>query len=140
MLGFISWIAGFITKLIVPILLGWFVTETIMRRRFHFRYHGGFVHPYIAATGNVITLIGVFNLILDIFYCCDIRSLDFMNRAIDYFIIQNHTTIYSMIRFGLEDKPFRTKVFIGYMIVAALIAVFFIGVIISDSLEAERKI
>ena len=140
MLGFFSWIAGFITKLIIPILLVWFSTETIIKRRFHFRFHGDSLYPYIAVTGNVITFVGVFNLVLDIFYCCRIRSLDFMNRAVDYFIVRNHTTVYSMIKFGLEDKPFRTRVFIGYIITVAVVAVVYICVTVSDSIEAERNI
>lgn len=140
MLGFFSWIAGFITKIIIPVLLVWFVSETIIKLRFHFRFHDDSLYPYIGVTGCAISLIGIFNLILDIFYCCSIRSLDFMNRAVDYFIVQNHTTLYSMIKFGLEDKPFRTRVFVGYIITVAVVAIVYICVTVSKSLEAERKI
>lgn len=136
----LSWLLGLITKLILPVVICVSINKVIIHNHFHFRFRDDDIYPYISASSATLSIVGLFNLILDIFYHFDIRSVGFINKAVDYFIVKNHTTIYSMIRFGLSEKPIRTRVFIVYLTVVGISIITATWSTIYYSLRDERRI
>ena len=135
-----SWLLGVITKLILPVVICVLIEEIIVHNRFHFKFRNDGEYPYVVSTAIVLSAIGLFNLILDLFYIFGIKSVGFINRAVDYFIVNNHTTIYSMIRFGLKETPIRTRIFIVYLIVVGISIITVTWSTIYYSLRDERRI
>lgn len=136
----LSWLLGMITKQILPVMICVSIKMIIIHNHFHFRSRNDDVYPYISASTVALSIIGVFNLVLDLFYHFGIKSVELINKAVDYFIVENHVTVYSMIRFGLTEKPIRTRVFIVYLIVVVICIITVIWSTIYYSLQAERRI
>ncbi len=135
-----SWLLGMITKLILPVVICVLIDEIIVHNRFHFKFRNDDEYPYVVSTAIALSAIGLFNLALDIVYIFGIKSVGFINRAVDYFIVKNHTTVYSMIRFGLKETPIRTRIFIVYLIIVGISIITVIWSTIYYSLRDERRI
>lgn len=116
-------IVNFITKLLFPVLVGVLVVPCLVLDG---RYHYSFERyspvekpaiPYVKTFSSILIMVGIFNIVLDICYWLNI-STPIIKNAVQYFIIDSHSTLYAFIKFGLAEKPFRTVLYLLYAVVA----------------------
>lgn len=113
-MSILVWIFKLTIKIAVPGMLAFSINDIYMGTHYHYLYRRNASYASIISLA-LVGVIELFNLLLDICYIFNIRGIGFINRAVTYFFEEQHTTVYAFFKYGFDEKPISTIIYLAYI-------------------------
>lgn len=137
----ILYIISLITKLILPLAIVFLLTNAYLNRRYHFVWNDEKLsQPSLRICSVYLIIIGTVCLIADILYYTGIKAKGVLGRVLSYLVEEQHSTVVSFFKYGLMEKPFRTWLYIIFLILALIVGLAFFGVINASCKKNEKEL